>query len=172
MGRAALRGTYSEALLSLERPSRLQDIERLASGLPSLSIERLSSGLGSMHMVSAFCELVVHALVKGRLWLLASWSCALLPIILAERPLAKLATPLQAGQLCLPAALTCMRAFPMRVCLPPSFRLPSAPSAAPTIQTWPAWPAVRCPRMRTQQHWRALPAGRCPRTRTQQLLPA
>ena len=29
----------------------LQDIERLASGLPSLSLERLTSGLGSMHMV-------------------------------------------------------------------------------------------------------------------------
>ena len=52
VGRASLRGTYSEALLSLERPSRVQDIERLASGLPSLSVERLSSGLGSMHMVS------------------------------------------------------------------------------------------------------------------------
>ncbi|PRW21071.1 glycerophosphodiesterase GDE1 isoform A [Chlorella sorokiniana] len=36
----------------LRSPASAQDIERLASGLPSLALDRLSSGLGSMHMVA------------------------------------------------------------------------------------------------------------------------
>lgn len=44
---AGLLGRHQQLLL----PSCLQDIERLASGLPALSLDRLSSGLGSMHMV-------------------------------------------------------------------------------------------------------------------------
>lgn len=56
----------------------LQDIERLASGLPSLSLDRLSSGLGSMHMVRCrfFGQLLGHAVAVGMqaLWLdCSSW---------------------------------------------------------------------------------------------------